>query len=259
MVAQSMTTSPIDFGPAAWEYARHRPGFPDAFFDRVGRAGIGTPGQRVLDLGTGTGSLALGFAARGCCVVGLDPSAEMLREAVALTRAARLRVHYVRAVAEASGFTEGAFDVVCAGQCWHWFDRVRASREIARLLRARGHALIGYLSYLSEPGTLGAATEELILRHHSDWGLAGSDGRVPQFAADLAAQGFGGLTTFEFDLDILFTHDSWRGRFRACNGVFTLPLEKREAFDADLRALLAASYPDPIHVPHRVFGILAHK
>ena len=29
-------------------------------------------GQRVLDLGTGTGSLALGFAARGLEVTGLD-------------------------------------------------------------------------------------------------------------------------------------------------------------------------------------------
>jgi SAM-dependent methyltransferase len=254
-----MTTSPIDFGVAAGDYARHRAGFPDAFFDRVGRAGIGTPGQRVLDLGTGTGFLARGFAARGCCVVGLDPSPEMLREAVTLTRAADLRVHYVRAVAEATGLMDEAFDVVCAGQCWHWFDRARASREVARLLRARGCALIGYLTYLSDPGTLGAMTEALVLHHHPDWRFAGSDGRVPEFAADLAVQGLGGLETFEFDMGIIFSHDSWRGRFRTCNGVFTLPSEKRAAFDADLRALLATSCPDPVYVPHRVFGILARK
>jgi SAM-dependent methyltransferase len=254
-----MTSSPIDFGSAAGDYARHRPGFPDAFFDRVCRSGIGTVGQRVLDLGTGTGSLARGFAARGCRVVGLDSSAEMLREAVTLTQAAGLYIQYVRGVAEATGLKDAAFEVVCAGQCWHWFDRARASREVARLLRAGGRALIGYLTYLAGPGTLGAATEALVLRYHPAWRFAGSDGRVPQYAADLAAQGLGGMETFEFDLDILFTHDSWRGRFQTCNGVFVLPPETRFAFDAELRAFLAASYPDPLLVPHRVFGILAQK
>jgi SAM-dependent methyltransferase len=254
-----MTVCPIDFGPAAGDYARHRPGFPDAFFGRVGRAGIGTPGQRVLDLGTGTGSLARGFAARGCCVVGLDPSAEMLHEAVGLTRGADLRVHYIQATAEATGLRDEGFHVICAGQCWHWFDRARASREVARLLRPGGRALIGYLTYLADPGTLARTTEALVLRYHPDWRFAGSDGRMPQYAADLAAQGLGHLETFEFDLDICFTHDSWRGRFRTCNGVLTLSPEHRAAFDEDLRALLASSYRDPIFVPHRVYGILAQK
>jgi len=257
--APSMTASPINFGTVAGDYAHYRPGFPEAFFDCIARAGVSTAGQRVLDLGTGTGSLARGFAARGAFVVGLDPSLEMLQEAVVLTRAAGLRVHYIRAVAEAIGLMDDAFDVVCAGQCWHWFDRVRVSREVARLLHPGGHALIGYFSYLADSGTLGAMTEALVLRYHPDWKFAGSDGRVPQFAADLAAQGLGGLETFEFDLDILFTQDDWRGRFRTCNGVFSLPQDKRAAFDADLRALLAVHYPNPIHVPHRVFGILAQK
>lgn len=254
-----MTVSPVDFGTAAGDYARHRPGFPDAFFDPVGRAGIGTSGQRVLDLGTGTGSLARGFAARGCCVVGLDPSVRMLHEAVGLTRAAGLRVHYIQATAEAISLRDGACDIVCAGQCWHWFDRDRASREVARLLRPGGRALIGYLTYLSDPGTLGRATEVLVLRYHPDWQLAGSDGRMPQYAADLATQGLGHLETFEFDVDILFTHDSWRGRFRTCNGVLALSPEHQAAFDEDLCALLASSYRDPILVPHRVYGILAQK
>jgi SAM-dependent methyltransferase len=254
-----MASSPIDFGTAAGDYARYRPGFPEAFFDRVSRAGIGIPGQRVLDLGTGTGALARGFAARGCRVVGLDPSAAMLQEAVTLTRAAGLHVHYIRAVAEATGLKGGGFDVVSAGQCWHWFDRARTSQEVARLLRVGGRALIGYLTYLADPGTLGAATEALVLRYHPHWRFAGSDGRVPQYAADLAAQGLHNLETFEFDLDLRFTHEAWRGRFQACNGVFTLPPASRQAFDADLGALLTASYSEPLRVPHRVFAILAQK
>jgi len=39
------------------------------------------PGSRLLDLATGTGSVALEFARRGCLVVGVDLSAPMIAEA----------------------------------------------------------------------------------------------------------------------------------------------------------------------------------
>lgn len=249
----------IDFGPVADDYARHRPGFPNPFFDHVRQYHIGVAGQRVLDLGTGTGTLARGFAQRGCRVIGLDPSPEMLSEAIALTRTAGLAVQYVRAWAEATGMKADAFDVVCAGQCWHWFDRGRAAAEATRVLRSGGYALIAYFTYLSEPGTPGEATEELVLRHNPDWALAGSDGRVPLFANDLTEQGLSHVDTFEFDTDVLFTHAAWRGRLRACNGVFAMPPEKVAAFDADLTALLRERYSDPFPAPHRIFGIVARK
>lgn len=254
-----MARPPIDFGTTAGDYAQHRPGFPDAFFDHVRRYGIGVAGQQVLDIGTGTGTLARGFARRGCRAVGVDPSPEMLHAAVALTRAAGLGARYLCARAEATGVATGVCDVVCAGQCWHWFDRAAAAAEALRVLRPGGHALIGYFTYLAEPGTLGGVTEELVLRHNPTWPFAGSDGRVPLFVTDLTDQGFEPIDTFEFDLLISFTHESWRGRLRACNGVLTLPAEQLAAFDADLAALLAERYPEPLLVPHRIYGILARK
>jgi len=249
----------IDFGTAAGDYARHRPGFPDVFFDHVRCYGAGVAGQRVVDLGTGTGTLARGFAARGCDAVGLDPSPEMLREAVALSHAAGLSVAYVRAWAEVTGLRAGVFDLVCAGQCWHWFDRPRAAAEAVRLLHRGGCVLIAYFTYRSEPGTLGAASEAIVLRHNPTWPLAGSDGRAPRFAADLTGAGLAHVDTFEFDAAISMSHEAWRGRLRACNGVFTMPPEQVAAFDADLAALLAERYPEPLLVPHRLFGIVGKK
>lgn len=60
-------------------------------------------------------------------------------------------------------------------------------------------------------------------------------------------------------LPIAFTHESWRGRIRACNGVLTLPAESVAAFDADLARLLADRFPGPLQVEHRIWGIVAGK
>ena len=55
----------VEFGRTARDYGRYRAGFPDLLFEELAARGVGLAGQRVLDLGTGTGSLARGFARRG--------------------------------------------------------------------------------------------------------------------------------------------------------------------------------------------------
>ena len=52
----------IDFGKTTHDYGKHRVGFPPAFFERLTGFGIGLPGQRILDLGVGTGAVARGLA-----------------------------------------------------------------------------------------------------------------------------------------------------------------------------------------------------
>jgi len=54
----------VDFGKTAGDYGKYRAGFPDQLFDRLFSAGIVREGETALDLGTGTGTLARGFALR---------------------------------------------------------------------------------------------------------------------------------------------------------------------------------------------------
>jgi SAM-dependent methyltransferase len=238
----------IDFGTTADDYARHRPGFPAEAFEAFAAAGIGQAGQRVIDLGTGTGTLARGFAARGCVALGIDASPGMIAAAATGPRPGRGTLGFARAWAETLPIGDARCDVVCAGQCWHWFDRARAAAEVARVLAPGGRALIAFFSYLSEPGSLGDATEAIVLRHQPDWAWAHKDGRYPEFVPEL-----------DFALPIAFTHASWRGRFRACNGVLTLPPAEFAAFDRELAALLTASWPEPLEVEHRVWAAVARR
>ncbi len=105
----------VDFGKTATDYGRHRAGFPEAFFDRLVARGIGNIEQRVLDLGTGTGSVARGFARRGCRVTGLDPSSALVDEARRLDAEAGISVDYVVGTAEDTGLSARSFHLVVAG------------------------------------------------------------------------------------------------------------------------------------------------
>lgn len=247
----------IDFGRAASDYARHRAGFPARFFARLRAEGWAVPGQRALDLGTGTGTVARGLAQLGLRVTGLDPSAELLAQAAELAARDGLTVEWVEGRAEATGLPAGGFELVTAGQCWHWFDRPRAAAEVARLLVPGGRLVIAHYDWLVLPGNLLEATEALIRAHNPAWEGADGTGFYPRWAADLTLAGFGEVESFSFDAPAVYSHEAWRGRIRASAGVAaSLAPAQVAAFDRELAALLAARFPaDPQTVPHRVFAI----
>ena len=166
----------IDFGRTASDYGRHRAGFPSTMFDRLARFRVGIDGQRVVDVGTGTGTVARGFALRGCQVIGIDPSEALVEEARRLDLEAGVTVDYRIARAEETGLEDGSVDVYAAGQCWHWFDRPAAAAEARRVLVQGGAVIICHFDWLPRNGNVVEATEELILSHNPSWRYAGGLG-----------------------------------------------------------------------------------
>ena len=253
----------IDFGRTADDYGRYRAGFPEELYRRLETFGAGAAGQRVLDLGTGTGYLGRGFARRGCAVTGLDVSPALMREARRLDAVEELAIRYVRARAEALPIKSSAFDLVGAGQCWHWFDRERAAAEARRVLRPGGMLVIASYDWIALPANVAEATEQLILKHNPKWALAGGTGIHPGYARDAAVAGFVDIECFSFDVMQPYSHEAWRGRIRASAGIAaSLGAEKVARFDDELRALLARRFPErpppeaPMRVQHRAFAAI---
>ena len=249
----------IDFGKTADDYAGHRAGFPDSLFERLFTDGTVRTGDRLMDLGTGTGTLARGFAVRHCTVTGLDPAPAMLAEARRLAGIEGVTATFREGRAEATGEADQAFDVITAGQCWHWFDGAAAAAEIKRVLRPGGTVVVAHFDWLPTPGSVAHATEEIVLRINPDWRFAGGNGVNPQAMVDLAATGFKDIESFSYDVDVRYSHIAWRGRMRASAGVAAVLEPARvAAFDTALKSMLAARFPvDPLSIPHRVWVMRA--
>jgi len=250
---------PPDFARTAADYARHRAGFPVELLDRLSARGIARPGARVVDLGTGTGSLARLFAQYGCEVTGVDIAAPLLEQARRLDREAGVQIAYVVAPAEATGLPSGAFDVVSAGQCWHWFDRPAAAREVARLLVSAGTVVIAHFDWLPVKGNMVEATEEIILRYTPTWPFADRAGLYPQWLVDLQTAGFTGIETFSFDVMVPYSHEAWVGRVRASAPVAgSLDPHAVRRCSEELTATLREHFSeDPLTIPHRVWAVTA--
>jgi len=257
----------VNFGLTADDYAKFRAGFPDAFFDRIFADGYVKAGVSVLDLGTGTGTLARGFALRGCRVTGIDRSEQMIEQAGKLSERQSLKIDFRVATAEETGFPDSIFDVVTAGQCWHWFDRPKAANEVRRILNPNGAVIIAHFDWLPLRDNVVDLTEKLVTKFNPPWEkFAGGFGMYPQWLRDLGEAGFENIVTFSFDMDIHYTADAWRGRIRASSGVgASLPPEDVSRFDSELKQLLEEKFQARtgsdavLPIPHRIFAVIAQS
>jgi demethylmenaquinone methyltransferase / 2-methoxy-6-polyprenyl-1,4-benzoquinol methylase len=121
------------------------------------------PGSVVLDVATGTGAVALELVRlKGCTVVGVDQSAEMLAEArrrITLAAATR-EIRLVEGRAEELPFDDGAFDALTVTYLLRYVDDPAATlAELARVVRAGG--TIASLEFGLPPAALPRAAWEL--------------------------------------------------------------------------------------------------
>jgi SAM-dependent methyltransferase len=116
------------FGDDAEQYDRVRPPYPAALIDVL----VGERPHTVLDVGCGTGIVARLLIARGCDVLGLEPDPRMA------TVARRHGVPVEAGTIEEWDAAGRLFDLLTAGQAWHWVDPHRGAAQAAQVLRPGG-------------------------------------------------------------------------------------------------------------------------
>jgi len=157
------------------------------------------PGERVLEVGCGTGEVAQRARARVGPegeVVGVDPSADMIAVARKKATRAGLTIDYRIAAIEALPFADGSFDVVLSSLMMHHLpDDLKAVglAEVRRVLKPGGRLLI--VEFMRPRGLLARLAMRVLLHAR----LARGFQNLP---AILAAAGFvdvrSGATRYTF-------------------------------------------------------------
>ena len=134
------------FATTAELYEQYRPPYSAEFFRAVAQSLTLSRQHALIDLGTGPGLLALGFAPYAGRVVGVDPEPEMLAAARTAAVRAGADVTFVEGRAEDLPQNIGGFDVVTIGRALHWMDPSALGPLFARLV-APGGAIVVCASF----------------------------------------------------------------------------------------------------------------
>jgi ubiquinone/menaquinone biosynthesis C-methylase UbiE len=128
------------FAGTAYYYARYRPPYPAELFGCLAAEYGLEGGSQVLDLGCGTGQLALPLARAGCTVWAMDPDPDMIGEGVrAQARAEHGNVRWLLGRAEdlrSAGLP--AVRLCTMGAAFHWMDRDLVLRSLDQVIEPGG-------------------------------------------------------------------------------------------------------------------------
>lgn len=180
-----MSDSIARFSNRADNYAKYRPGYPPAVIDIL-KSDCGlTETSRIADVGSGTGILSEMFLKNGNPVIGIEPNPAMRQSAE------RLRERFARfvsidATAEATRLEPASVDFITAGQAFHWFDRGKARREFARILKPGGWVVLVWNERRLDSSPFLRDYEELLLQYGTDYQQVRHEnvaGEIAQFFA----------------------------------------------------------------------------
>lgn len=119
-------------------YERYRLAYPERLVRRVARLAGLKPGDAVLDLGCGSGMLAIPFAQAGMAVTAMDPEPEMLAGAAAAAAAGGVRITLLQASSHDLTPQMGPFRLVTIGRAFHWMDRAATLAMLDRIVTPGG-------------------------------------------------------------------------------------------------------------------------
>lgn len=240
----------FDWGRTSVDYARYRDIYPEVFYEKIAERKLCVKGQKVLDLGTGTGVLPRNMYRFGAEWVGTDISKNQIEQAKRLSCESYQKIEFLEIAAEDIAFPDNTFDVITACQCFYYFDNEKAVSKIANMLKSDGRLLVLYMSWLPFEDEVAMASEKLVLKYNPKWSGAGRT-RHPVKVSDYVHEMFETIHREEYDIDVPFTRETWNGRIKACRGIGAslLPEEIAE-WEKEHKLLLESITTEEFTVKH---------
>lgn len=235
-MAHPATDVTTRFSQHAEEYARTRPGYPPELLDWLAdKCGL-TPEHVIADIGSGTGLLARLFLDNGNPVVGVEPNAPM-RAAAEVALAEFARFTSLDGRSEATRLPTHAFDLVVAGQAFHWFEPTATRAEFQRILKPEGLVALVWNDRRTD-SAFAAGYEAALLAHAPDY--ANARHRETRDEAAIRAFFGGEVWHARFDNSQRFTWEGLLARVRSASYVPAIESPAWTALEAALRALFVA-------------------
>jgi ubiquinone/menaquinone biosynthesis C-methylase UbiE len=140
--AQGKSMDPTKrFSDRVEDYVRYRPRYPTAVLVHLRDECSLAETAVIADIGSGTGILAELFLQNGNPVYGIEPN-EAMRTAAESLLSKFTNFNSINGTAEATTLPDQCADFVTVGQAFHWFDPVAAGRELRRILKPEGWAVL---------------------------------------------------------------------------------------------------------------------
>jgi SAM-dependent methyltransferase len=163
-----MSDTVARFSNRADDYANYRPNYPAAVIDIL-RADCGLKeSATIADIGSGTGILSELFLKNRNPVIGIEPNVAM-RQAAERLRARFAKFVSIDATAEATTLEPASVDFITAGQAFHWFERGKARREFARILKPGGWVVLLWNERRLDSTPFLRDYEKLLLHYGTDY------------------------------------------------------------------------------------------
>lgn len=240
----------FDWGRTSSDYARYRDIYPEEFYEKIHSLGICTAGQRVLDIGTGTGVIPRKMYRFGAKFTGTDISENQIEAAKMLAAENGMDIDFLCCPTEKLDFHKATFDAVTACQCFFYFDHEITAPLLADLLKDGGRLALLYMGWLPFEDNIAGSSEELVLRYNPKWTGKG-DMRNEIWVPEIYEKYFRKINAETFDVKIPFTRESWNGRIKACRGIGASLSESEIAdFEAEHLKMLESIAPERFEILH---------
>ncbi|HTS18253.1 MAG TPA: class I SAM-dependent methyltransferase [Verrucomicrobiae bacterium] len=163
-----MQDSKLRFSSRVENYIKYRPGYPPAIVDTLASECGLTHASIVADIGSGTGILTELFLKNGNRVYGIEPNRDMRAAGERLLRSYQ-NFTSVNGTAETTTLADRSVDFISAGQAFHWFDRDRARKEFARILKPNRWVVLIWNERLTDITPFSRAYEELLHEYATEY------------------------------------------------------------------------------------------